>query len=198
MKLRFTLRELLAVIACVCVLLAILVPLMQGSREATRRLSCANNLRIMGIGVHNHHDQFKQLPHAGVSWNSPPRYINGVAQVKEQQFAGWGFQLLPFLRQHTQYLGPQYFRNDDHSINAISEVNSEFYCPARRTAKAKKSVQAWYGPKGIYSHGATDYAVANMDGDNGVFMRLKLDRKKEPITIVGGLEIITECAPLWR
>lgn len=155
-------------------------------------MSCSNNMRQLGLAVHNHHDQFKQLPHAGVSWNYPPRYIHEVAQVKEQQFAGWGFQLLPFIGQSTQYLGPQHFSNEEHVIAAVSETQQDFYCPGRRTAKAKKTVQAWYGPEGDYSHGATDYAVANMDGDNGAFMRLTLNNKKEPITVVGGLEIITD------
>ncbi|MGV3609184.1 MAG: DUF1559 domain-containing protein [Planctomycetaceae bacterium] len=183
----FTLRTLMAVMTCICLLLALLLPAIQQSREASRRMSCSNNMRIIGIAVHNHNDQFKQLPHAGVAWNYPPRYINEVAQVKEQQFAGWGFQLLPFLRQRTDYLGPQHFGKDDRCIYAISEAYQEFYCPSRRSEKAKREVQAWYGPSGTYSHGATDYAVANMDGDNGAIVRLVLDQDENPVT--SGLQL---------
>ncbi|MGV3609185.1 MAG: DUF1559 domain-containing protein [Planctomycetaceae bacterium] len=190
MKRTFTRKELLTAVACVCLLLAVLVPFVLREREAARRMTCANNLRILGLAVHNHHDQFKQLPHAGVSWNSPPRFIHEVAQVKEQQFAGWGFQLKPFLEQSQPF--KPFPSVDESTIDAISEIKPEYYCPSRRIAKAKKEVPAWYGPKGVYSHGATDYAVANMDGDNGAFMRLKLNNKKEPITVVGGLEIITD------
>jgi len=182
----FTLRALMAAMTCICLLLALLLPAIQQSREASRRMTCSNNMRTIGLAVHNHDDQFKQLPHAGVGWNYPPRYINEVAQVKEQQFAGWGFQLLPF----TGFIGRSRLLSTDADALSIESISFDIYyhyCPSRRSEKAKRAVQAWYGPSGTYSHGATDYAVANMDGDNGAFVRLVLDQDKNPVT--AGLQL---------
>lgn len=188
----FTLVELLVVIAIIGVLVALLLPAVQQAREAARRMSCSNNMRQMGIATHNHHDQFKQLPHAGVDWTYPPRYINGVAQVKEQQFAGWGFQLLPFLEQQQLFDGSGMPDDDTRMRNAIAAAIPAYFCPSRRPAKTKKPVGAWYGPSGTYSHGQTDYASANADGDNGVIVKMNIDGSQNPTVVVGGLESIID------
>jgi prepilin-type N-terminal cleavage/methylation domain-containing protein/prepilin-type processing-associated H-X9-DG protein len=58
----FTLVELLVVIAIIGVLVGLLLPAVQAAREAARRMSCSNNFKQIGIGVHNYHSAFKQLP----------------------------------------------------------------------------------------------------------------------------------------
>ncbi len=188
----FTLVELLVVIAIIGVLVALLLPAIQQAREAARRMSCSNNMRQLGIATHNHHDQFKQLPHAGVSWNYPPRYISGVAQVKEQQFAGWGFQLLPFLEQQQLFDGSGMPDDDTRMRNAIAGAIPAYYCPSRRPVKTKKPTGGWYGPSGTYSHGQTDYAIANADGNNGVIVKMDIDGSNNPTVVVGGLESVID------
>src|SRR5262249_61255926 len=55
-RLVFTLIELLVVIAIIAVLIALLLPAVQAAREAARRAQCANNLKQIGIALHNYHD----------------------------------------------------------------------------------------------------------------------------------------------
>src|ERR1700760_4846557 len=60
----FTLIELLVVIAIIAVLIALLLPAVQAAREAARRAQCVNNLKQIGLAVHNYHDRMGALPGA--------------------------------------------------------------------------------------------------------------------------------------
>ncbi len=58
----FTLIELLVVIAIIAILIALLLPAVQQAREAARRSSCKNNLKQIGVALHNYHDTFRSFP----------------------------------------------------------------------------------------------------------------------------------------
>jgi prepilin-type N-terminal cleavage/methylation domain-containing protein/prepilin-type processing-associated H-X9-DG protein len=84
----FTLVELLVVIAIIGVLVALLLPAVQAAREAARRSSCSNNLKQIGIGLHNYHDTILSFP---------PGWIDSPTANSEQW--GWSALMLPYIEQ---------------------------------------------------------------------------------------------------
>src|SRR5258708_2835074 len=80
----FTVIELLVVIAIMGLLMAMLLPAVQGAREAGRRTGCANNLRQLGVALHDYHDQMRQFP-AGNLYPANWSYITLMLPYLEQR-----------------------------------------------------------------------------------------------------------------
>lgn len=83
----FTLIELLVVIAIIAILIALLLPAVQQAREAARRTQCKNNLKQIGLGLHNYHDIFNTLP------------IGGVGSAVSGWGMSWYMRILPEIDQ---------------------------------------------------------------------------------------------------
>ena len=93
----FTLVELLVVIAIIGILIALLLPAVQAAREAARRMQCTNNLKQMGLAVHNFHDARKGLPPSTIG------YIPGTLGPGHNPNASFWVLLLPYIEQNATY-----------------------------------------------------------------------------------------------
>lgn len=148
----FTLVELLVVIAIIGILIALLLPAVQAAREAARRSQCSNNLKQLGLALHNYHDAFKVFPAVGYGrgwandaagsgsandWAEGPRVLNHNSWVS----------LAPFYEQSALYdaydfrlAACTYTRNTARTVagdvastvnaNVVSQQPSIFKCPS--------------------------------------------------------------------
>jgi prepilin-type N-terminal cleavage/methylation domain-containing protein len=92
----FTLVELLVVIAIIGVLVSLLLPAVQAAREAARRMSCSNNMKQIGLAVHNFHSTYNKLPTSGQCGSTGSTTTPYMA-------LSTGTVLLPYMEQQTVY-----------------------------------------------------------------------------------------------
>ena len=112
----FTLIELLVVIAIIAVLIALLLPAVQSAREAARRAQCVNNLKQIGLAMHNYHDQIGSYP---PGCTSPAAATFGACRMpcgRQSNELGWRAMILPQMEQNSAYNAI----NFDISPNAIN------------------------------------------------------------------------------
>ena len=125
----FTLVELLVVIAIIGILVGLLLPAVQAAREAARRMQCTNNLKQLGLSLHNYHDVYKKFPYGS--------YLDKSAGGSISSQWGWSVMLLPYIEQTAMFnqlnVGPNYFEqaaNDPVRLALLKTPLPAFICPS--------------------------------------------------------------------
>jgi prepilin-type N-terminal cleavage/methylation domain-containing protein len=147
----FTLIELLVVISIIATLMGLLLPAVQRAREAASRISCANNLKQIGLALHNYEGVYGRLP--------PTRTQIGSAT--------WAVYILPFIEQDNLYNQWNFQATYYQQNNVARTTNVKIYfCPSRRTASdiPRNSIfgdiPSWGGASVNTPGGLGDYAAA--------------------------------------
>ncbi len=162
----FTLVELLVVIAIIGIMVGLLLPAVQAAREAARRMQCGNNLKQIGLALHNYESAHRALPPSRIEFN-PTTAQQAAGMVRLH--AGWQSMVLPFIEQMALY--EQYNRSmnwfDQRNYPATTTVVNGFTCPSapqNRPAVPQAITQArspnmWFGQ--TVSFGPSDYPAIN-------------------------------------
>jgi len=127
----FTLIELLVVIAVIALLIALLLPAVQQAREAARRTQCRNNLKQIGLALHNYHGTHNILPFgSGNTMSNMPPNLNRL-------MFGWSTHILPYLDQEPLYstMDFNWGYNDGDGTwannNAMGTTLAVYQCPSQ-------------------------------------------------------------------
>ncbi len=180
----FTLVELLVVIAIIGILVGLLLPAVQAAREAARRMSCSNNFKQIGLGLHNYHSAYKELPmEQGGTWTD----TNTPANLNNRLDLSYLVGVLPFVEQ--QALWEQISQPNNKRVDGTTQTPP---WPAMGPAGGQAQYVPWLTEvptfrcpsdpeSGPPAFGRTNYAACM--GDSAWYMN------NGPVQIMGGIII---------
>lgn len=152
----FTLIELLVVIAIIAILIALLLPAVQQAREAARRSQCRNNLKQLGLALHNYHDVYGMFAPGAITLTSGVLVHNGQASLGDTPRRPYLPHLLPYLDQTPVYArftwrsdGFDFFQQPDAGL-----VLSALVCPSDGHSDNPKLTLGAGTPVAVTNYGA--------------------------------------------
>lgn len=176
----FTLVELLVVIAIIGILVGLLLPAVQAAREASRRMSCQNNLKEIGLAIQNHHDVHKVFPMGR----------NGF----DQYAVSWAFFLLPYMEETAVYNSwdPHARVFDPTNDKAMRTPIQTYACPSRRVAAADRNFDNNNSPPVVLSAGT----LADYSANAGISLMTGMTSQETSGGIFGGFSRV-DAGPIF-
>ena len=159
----FTLVELLVVIAIIGVLMGLLLPAVQSSREAARRATCINNVKQMTLAMMRYDDSNRFLP----GWRN--RIIVPVGATTGTNFASWPVMILPFVERN------DVFRTWTNSTTPSEPYMSLFVCPSSPPDSQSNPVLAYAGNAGSANSNSAAGRAAGVLVDNVAGTTMSID-----------------------
>ena len=159
-RLAFTLIELLVVIAIIAILIGLLLPAVQKVREVAARMKCGNNLKQIGLAMHNYHDNYQGLPPGYRAWGV---YSDGATDTAPGW--GWAAYLLPYMEQDNLYRQLDLTKPAEKSA-AIGTVVKGYLCPSDSTPPGAFAVPDAFG-KSLASAAPTSYSACCGGDESG-------------------------------